>query len=104
MRVVRGEKLYVTKDSRDKKSCKKPVCWGLTLTLLAAAIFVVVLLSSELHTHLCSPDATLGAAERMERWAPELVKSNLVIYRRRVRILAGAFSKMMIYYLQTFEI
>jgi hypothetical protein len=95
----------VTKDSRDKKSCKKPVCWGLTLTLLAAAIFVVVLLSSEFSTtYLYSPNSLLSAGERMERWAPLLDKSKLVLLRRRVRILAGAFSYMMIHYLQTFEI
>jgi hypothetical protein len=68
----RGEKLYVTKDKRDKKSCKKPVCWGLTLTVLAAAIFIVVLLSSEFINYISSPDAALGAGERTESWAEAL--------------------------------
>ncbi|KAF5269253.1 hypothetical protein FQR65_LT02554 [Abscondita terminalis] len=39
----RGEKLYVTKDKRDKKKRNKCLCWSLCLVLVAAAIIVGIL-------------------------------------------------------------
>jgi hypothetical protein len=62
----RGEKLYVTKDKREKKSCKKPICWGMTLTILAAAIFIVVLISSK---HRPFPPHKIVYIIELARWA-----------------------------------
>lgn len=43
-----GEKLYVTKDKRDLNQSKKPfMCWMFGLVLLAAAVVVAILASSE---------------------------------------------------------
>ncbi len=40
---IRGEKLYVTKDSRERKGCGKRFCGALALFLLIAAVVVAVL-------------------------------------------------------------
>lgn len=43
-----GEKLYVTKDKRDVNQSKRPfMCWAFGLVLLAAAVVVAILASSE---------------------------------------------------------
>ncbi|KAK4879292.1 hypothetical protein RN001_007438 [Aquatica leii] len=42
-KYMRGEKLYVTKDKRDKKKRNKCLCWSLCLVLVAAAVIVGIL-------------------------------------------------------------
>ena len=47
--IVRGEKLYVTKNKQESggNSCCKLCCWLLSLALLAGAITVAVLIGSK---------------------------------------------------------
>ncbi|KAK5645811.1 hypothetical protein RI129_004275 [Pyrocoelia pectoralis] len=42
-KYMRGEKLYVTKDKRDKKKRNKCLCWSICLVFVAAAVIVGVL-------------------------------------------------------------
>lgn len=42
-KYMRGEKLYVTMDKRNKKSKNKCLCWGICLALVAAAIILGIL-------------------------------------------------------------
>ncbi|XP_031344981.1 uncharacterized protein LOC116172030 isoform X2 [Photinus pyralis] len=42
-KYMRGEKLYVTKDKRDKKKRNKCLCWSICLVFVAAAVIVGIL-------------------------------------------------------------
>lgn len=48
----RGEKLYLTVDKRNKKKRNRCLCWGVFLSIIAAAVIVGILAAGKTETKL----------------------------------------------------